>query len=83
VSIINYFNPLKYVPSKKYVGFWKWFFSTVFYGLCAKFLALCFFVLGMWLAIRKQRLGAAAFFYLLAFIFTYGGGLLKIWKFLP
>jgi len=80
MSLVNFFNPLQYVSSEKYAEFWNYLFHTVFYGFWARLFAVVFLIIGLWLAVRRQRLGPAAVFYLLSFIITYGGGIYRFFQ---
>jgi ABC-type Fe3+ transport system permease subunit len=69
------FNPFYYVDKGTYLSFWERLLSTVFLGFWAKLIAVVFFVLALWVGIRRQRLRFAALFYFLSFLTAYGGGI--------
>jgi len=80
MDVVNFFNPLHYVSSEKYAEFWGYLFHTIFCGFWARLFAVVFLVMGLWLAVRRQRLGPAVLFYLLSFIITYGGGIYRFFQ---
>lgn len=77
MDLINFFNPLRYMSREEYADFWLRLFQTVFCGFWGKLLALSLFIIGLWFAIRRQRLRTAVIFYLLSFVLAYGGGVYK------
>lgn len=77
MDVLKFLNPLTYMSREEYAEFWIRVFQTIFYGFWGKLFACCLFTLGLWFAIRKQRLRTAAIFYFLAFTLAYGGGIYR------
>jgi len=77
---VDIFNPFKWVKPDEYVNFWYWILNNVLQGFWAKLFAVIFFVLAMYVGVRRQNYRQAFFFYLLSFLFAYGGGIVLFLK---
>lgn len=77
---VDVFNPFKWVSPDEYVGFWHWVLNNVLQGFWAKFFAVLFFVLALYVGIRRQNYRQAFVFYVLSFIMAYGGGIVQFFK---
>lgn len=72
---IERFNPFRYVSSEAYLRFWDYLFSTVLQGFWARLFAVIFFVLALYVGLRRQNIRGAVIFYIFAFLLAYAGGI--------
>ncbi|MEM1672538.1 MAG: hypothetical protein QXX12_03660 [Nanopusillaceae archaeon] len=77
---IEYFNPFRYVSSEKYISFWSYLMHNVLQGFWARLIAVIFFVLALYVGLRRQNVRGAVIFYLLAFLVAYIGGVYSFLK---
>ena len=61
-----------------YATMWQYLFSTLLQGFWGRLLALSFLVLSFWFGVRRRNFAAAAAFFALALLVTYGAPLLKL-----
>ncbi len=61
-----------------YANMWHYLFSTLLQGFWGRLLALSFLVLSFWFGVRRRNFAAAAAFFVLALLVTYGAPLLKL-----
>ena len=61
-----------------YTSLWQHLFSTLLQGFWGRLLALSFLLLSFWFGVRRRNFAAAAAFFVLALLVTYGAPLLKL-----
>lgn len=77
---VDYFNPFRYVSSEKYISFWSYLVNEVLQGFWARLLAVIFFVLALYVGLRRQNVRGAVILYLIAFGIAYIGGIYNFFK---
>ncbi len=77
---VDFFNPFRYVRPDEYINFWYWMINTLLQGFWSRVIAVIFFVLALWVSIRRHNFRQAMIFYLLSFLWAYGGGIIYFLK---
>lgn len=79
-EFFDYLNPFRYVSSEGYIRFWEYLFSSFLQGFWARFFAVLFFILAIYVGLRRRSVRGAVIFYILSFLLAYAGGVYVFFK---
>ena len=72
------FNPFNYVNPDEYAHFWQYLFATFLHGFWARLIASLSIIFSFWFGVYRRRLALGIIFFVISFVFTYLGSLLRV-----
>ncbi len=72
------FNPFNYVDPDRYAHLWQYLFASLLHGFWARLIAFLSITFSFWFGVYRRRLALGIIFFVLSFLFTYMGSLIKV-----